>query len=124
MFFHNGSYYLLYNSGCFTDQTYEVRYLACIDPTDFSWCDWTQLELEATQQDRPQVLLRSGINHGVHLYAPGSVDVSADGTKMLFHGDTNLGWFEGPGHGSRVRALYAAELVYGSGGELGIGGLY
>ena len=124
MFAHDGSYYLLYNSGCFTDETYEVRYLACIRPTDFSWCDWTQLEAEATANNTPQVLLKTGVTDGVHLYAPGSVDVSTDGTKMLFHGDTNLAWFNGPGNGPRVRALYAAELVYSKDGMLSIGGFY
>jgi len=58
------------------------------------------------------------------LYAPGSVDVSVDGTKMLFHADLNPGWLVNR-TGERVRGMYAAELVYSEGGAvLGVGGFY
>jgi len=52
------------------------------------------------------------------------VDVSVDGTKMLFHADLNPGWLVNR-TGERVRGMYAAELVYSEGGaQLGIGGFY
>ena len=122
MFYHNGTYYLLYNSGCFADESYEVRYLACEGAPDFSWCDWTSIEAEADAKATKQVLLKTGVIDGVMLYAPGSVDVSADGTKMLFHADLDPGWLVNR-TGTRVRGMYAAELVY-PGGQLGVGGFY
>ena len=67
-----------------------------------------------------QVLLKTGMVDGVMLYAPGSVDVSVDGTKILFHPNLNVEWFR---TGTRVRGTYAAELTYSDGGGvLGIGG--
>jgi hypothetical protein len=123
LFSHNGTYYLLYNSGCYTDESYEVRYLACEGMPDFTWCDWTAIEATADQKGTKQVLLKTGMMDGVQLYAPGSVDVSLDGTKMLFHAALNVAWCEGAGHGSRIRGMFAAELVY-SGAELEIGGFY
>ena len=60
-----------------------------------------------------QVLLKTGMVDGVMLYAPGSVDVSVDGTKILFHPNLNVGWFR---TGTRVRGMYAAELTYSDGG--------
>ena len=69
------------------------------------------------------MLLKTGEVDGVQLYAPGSVDVSVDGTKMLFHADLDVGWLVNR-TGTRVRGMYAAELVYGDwGAEWGIGGV-
>jgi hypothetical protein len=97
-----------------------VRYLACKDVPNFSWCDWTSLEAEADKKKVKQVLLKTGMVDGVMLYAPGSVDVSVDGTKILFHPNLNVGWFR---TGTRVRGIYAAELTYSDGGGVfGIGG--
>lgn len=59
-----------------------------------------------------QVLLKTGMVDGVMLYAPSSVDVSVDGTKILFHPNLNVGCFR-----------TGTELTYSDGGGvLGIGG--
>ena len=48
------------------------------------------------------------------------VDVSVDGTKILFHPNWIVGWFR---TGTRVGGMDAAELTYSDGGGvLGIGG--
>ncbi|KAK4939369.1 hypothetical protein LTR10_020356 [Elasticomyces elasticus] len=53
----------------------------------------------------------------VQLYAPGGPAISQDGSYMAFHADINRDWFEGKVcSGCRIRALFVAELEYGSKG--------
>jgi hypothetical protein len=90
----------------------------CKEVPNLSWCDWTSLEAEADKKVK-QVLLKTAMVDCVMLYAPGSVDVSVDGTKILFHPNLNVGWFRA---GMRARGMYAAKLTYSDGGGvLGIG---
>ena len=64
--------------------------------------------------------MKTGMVDGVMLYAPGSVDVSVDGTKILFHPNLNVEWLRTE---TRVKGMYAAELTYNdSGGVLAVGG--
>ena len=109
MFFHNGTYYLIYNSGCFADGTYEVKYLVCEDaPAAYACGRWSD------GQSDESVLLKTGSSPSV--YAPGSVDVvvGENTTRIVFHGDLNVGWF-GNNSEERVRGMFAAELVYKNG---------
>jgi hypothetical protein len=92
-----------------------VRYLACKDVPNFSWCDWTSLEAEADKKKVKQVLLKTGMVDSVILYAPGSVNVSVDETKILFHPNLNVGWFR---TGIKVRGIYATELTYNDDGRV------
>jgi Glycosyl hydrolases family 43 len=106
MFFHNGSYYLAYNSGCFADESYKVKYLVCEGaPTVYACGRWTD------GQSEESVLLKTGSSPG--MYAPGSVDVvvGEQATRIVYHGDVNVGWFKNQSE-QRVRGMFAAALVY------------
>lgn len=105
MFYHNGSYHLVYNSGCFTDESYKVKYLVCGGAPAVYACDrW------ADGQTQESVLLRAG--SGPNIYAPGSVDVvvGQNVTRPVYHGDLNVGWFKNQSE-KRIRGMFAAELV-------------
>jgi len=109
LFHRGGWYYLIYNNGCFVDGTYTVRYAVT-----------RNLETPFRRVEKP--LVKSG-DFGGAIYGPGSADVSADGSKIIFHADTNMGWFRGKGR--RVRAMFAADLEYGvEGGTLELGKFY
>ena len=78
------------------------------------------------QAQRNRTLLKTGDilppGSSFRLTAPGSMDLSADSTKMVFHGDTNLAWFDRkPGEKVvRVRSMYANYVEYEGRGEGGI----
>lgn len=114
-------YYLLFSSGCYSDETYMIRYVSCVNPRrGLSGCDWASLE--RSQQER--ILVRTGDTRA-RVHAPGSADISSDGGKIVFHGDLNAEWFKGGAeHGSRVRGMYAADLVFKGEGVLELGELY
>jgi xanthosine utilization system XapX-like protein len=57
------------------------------------------------------VLLKTGSSPSI--YVPGSVDVvvGEQATRIVYHGDVNVGWFKNQSE-QRVRGMFAAELVY------------
>ena len=97
--FRNETYYLLYNSECYADLAYHIRYISCRVGVDtpasqgIAGCNWPALK--SAQQSLPnRVLLQTNDNiSGDVLYAPGSMDTSADSRNIVFHGDTVPGWF-------------------------------
>ena len=115
--FRNNTYYLLYNAQCYAELKYRIDYVSCIVGVDtdhgIDGCDW--VSLKATQQKKGvRTLLETNDRvSGAKLHAPGSMDTSADSHKIVFHGDTNLDWFDP--HGRRVdrkRAMYAGEIDF------------
>jgi Glycosyl hydrolases family 43 len=119
--FRNNTYYLLYNVDCYAELTYRIAYVSCVVGVDtqsgIAGCNW--VALKAAQQRRvDRTLLKTNERiSGAVLNAPGSMDTSADSHKMVFHGDTNLNWFQ-PNHAvndqivRRKRAMYAAQIEY------------
>ncbi|RMZ82581.1 hypothetical protein DV738_g1664, partial [Chaetothyriales sp. CBS 135597] len=122
MTYRNGSYYLFYNVHCYTTLDYRIDYVSCMTGVDtttgLGGCNWA--ELKAKQQShKKRVLLRTGSRvSGAVLHAPGSIDMSDDSGRVVFHADTDLAWFDhGHGRGDpvhRVRAMYAAYVDYDS----------
>ena len=108
----SGLYILIYNSGCFKLPRYRVKYA-------------TSKSLYGPYTKNLRPLLKTG-STAAHVHMPGGVDVSADGSKIIFQGDLNMGWFKGPGHGKRVRGMYAAALWQDPehAGDILVGGLY
>ena len=88
-------YFLIYSSGCFTSTAYTVRVASATSLTG-PWIKASAPFLVTGQT-------------AADVYIPGGVDMLADGSKMVFHGDLNLGWFVGDG--PRVRGMYAAQTV-------------
>ena len=88
------TYILFYNSGCYTDPDYSVKYA-------------TSNSITGPYTRRGNFLTTGSTAANVQL--PGGIDVTGDGTKAVFHGDTNLGWLEGNGT-PRVRSMYAIDL--------------
>ena len=121
--YRNETYYLLYNSECYAEESYRIRYVACESGTDtltgIVGCNWAALK--GAQQSLPQntLLMTGDIVSGSALLAPGSMDTSADSQKIVFHGDTNPAWFDA-GHEvngqpvARQRGMYAALIEYGN----------
>jgi len=58
------------------------------------------------------------------VYIPGGIDVTKDGSRVIFQADLNLGWFYGDG--LRVRGMFAASLsqIESSPPVVRVGGLY
>ncbi len=96
LFYRDGWYYLLYSSGCFTQAEYTIRYAVSKD-----------LSMPFRRVIEP--LIKTGDLNGA-IQSPGCVDLSFDGNKLIFHGDTKMGWSHEKG--DRVRALYAADLEF------------
>ncbi len=90
------TYYLLYSSGCYVDTSYSIRVATATSVTG----PWTK---------SPQPFLVTG-QTAADVYIPGGADASQDGTKFVFHGDLNLGWFQSPPVGLRTRGMFAAQL--------------
>jgi beta-xylosidase len=90
-----GVYFLIYSSGCYTSSTYTVRVATATSLTG-PWTKSTSSFLVTGQTD-------------AQVYIPGGVDVTADGSKIVFHGDLNLGWFVGDG--PRIRGMFAAQVI-------------
>ena len=90
------TYTLFYSSGCFTNPAYTVYYA-------------TAQSITGPYYRNPTPFLVTGDTSG-DVYIPGGVDVTKDGSRMIFQGDLNLGWFETPRVGERVRGLYASTL--------------
>jgi beta-xylosidase len=88
------TYVLFYNSGCFTSSTYTVRYATSSSITG--------------PYTRQGIFLATG-STAANVQIPGGIDVVGDGSKAVFHGDTNPGWFQGDGS-KRVRSMYAIDL--------------
>lgn len=88
-------YFLLYSSGCYTETSYAVRVASATSVTG----PWTKAS---------NPFLVTG-QTAADVYIPGGADATVDGTKIVFHGDVNLGWFSG--QGLRDRAMYAANAV-------------
>ena len=87
-------YVLFYNSGCFTDASYSIKYATSNSITG--------------PYRRQGTFLTTG-STAANIYIPGGIDMTRDGTRAVLHGDTNIGWFNGDGS-KRVRAMYALEL--------------
>lgn len=90
------TYTLFYSSGCYTNSAYKVRYA-------------TAQSLTGPYYTNPDPLLVTG-DTPAHIYIPGGVDVSPDGSRMVFQGDLNLAWFDSPPQGERVRGMYVSTL--------------
>lgn len=127
--FQQNTYYVIYNSQCYTSLNYHIAYVSCVVGVDtkggIDGCDWPALKLK--QETRPDhTLLRTGdVVSGTKLYAPGSMDVGPDQRKVVFHGDVNLQWFA-PDHPvtlRRHRALFAGEVDFVN-GKLSVTKLY
>lgn len=127
--YRNSTYYLLYNADCFAKKAYHIDYVSCVSGVDthsgIAGCDWSSLKaIQQRQKDMTLLKTHDFLPPGksVELTAPGSMDLSADSTKMVFHGDTNLAWFDRkPGEDvKRVRAMYANFVVYKGKGEGGL----
>ena len=106
LFFHDGTYYLAYNSGCFAEESYEVKYLVCEGaPALYACGRWSD------GQSDESVLLKTGSSPS--LFAPGSMDVvvGENATRIVFHGDINVDWFADQSQ-ERVRGMFALELAY------------
>ena len=91
------TYYLLYSSGCYVSTSYTVRFATAPHVTG----PWTKNTIYP-------FLMTGSTSADVQL--PGGADASADGTRVVFHGDINLAWFTDPSGSPRVRALYAGQL--------------
>ena len=122
--YRNSTYYLLYNTQCYASLKYRIDFISCVNGRDtntgIAGCDWAGLK--SAQQGRiDRTLLETGdAVSGRVMYAPGSVDTSEDGTRIVFHGDTNPLWFESdPQHRingkpiRRQRGMYAGQIEYG-----------
>ena len=89
------TYTLFFNSGCFTETSYSVQYAT------------SSGSITGPYYRNPSPLLTTGT---LGVYIPGGVDVVKDGSKMIFQGDLNLGWFDNPPQGPRVRGMYASQM--------------
>jgi hypothetical protein len=126
--FRNGTYYLLYNAQCYAELAYRIDYVSCVVGADthagIDGCNWAALKAEQQKYKMRTLLKTNDKVSGVKLHAPGSMDTSADSHKIVFHGDTNLDWFERDQKSTgefvrRTRAMYAAEIAYnGDSGDL------
>lgn len=105
LIYHDGTYFLIYNSGCYVQPGYTVRYATTTDLFNKPFVRVTE------------PLINTG-DTKADVQVPGAVDVSRDGTKLIFHGNVDIG------SGKRNRGMYAANLEYGKGGTLKLGGLY
>ncbi|KAK5442012.1 hypothetical protein LTS15_011059 [Exophiala xenobiotica] len=116
--FQESTYYLLYNAQCYAELNYRVDFVSCaigIDTnTGILGCDWKALKKEQ-QTWGNRTLVKTGTSvSGFTLHAPGSMDVSPDQHKIVFHGDINLEWFrpDHPRDMHRDRAMYAGEIDF------------
>ncbi|KAI1609488.1 glycosyl hydrolase [Exophiala viscosa] len=118
--YQDSTYFVIYNSQCYTDLTYHISYVSCnvgLDTTvtkGIAGCDWRALkQKQQTIADRTLLKTNDSIS-GSTLYAPGSMDVGPDQHKIVFHGDINLAWFEPnrPVTLHRDRAMYAGEIDF------------
>ena len=124
LLYDSGYYYLIFNDGCYQDQTYTVHYATC-KGQHLARCKW--------QRAKNPLLHTGQIINGVNTTAPGGVSVqsyvNSKGVKawrMVFHEDLNLEWFSPAGKvgkGERIRGMYAAELRLGK-GTLAVNQLY
>jgi Glycosyl hydrolases family 43 len=129
--YRNETYYVLYNAQCYAQLTYRIDYVSCVSGVDthrgISGCQWSNLKA-AQQKWAERTLLKTDDDiSNTRLHAPGSMDTSDDSRKMVFHGDTNLEWFNRKAGAKvqRVRAMYAGEIEYeAKTGDLKIMGLY
>jgi beta-xylosidase len=104
----SSTYILFYSSQCFTTTPYNIRYA-------------TSKSVYGPYSRQSNAFLVTG-STPANLYIPGGIDVTKDGKRAVFHGDTNMGWFEGDGS-KRVRSMYAIDLNIG-GGFASPGNLY
>ncbi|EXJ93848.1 hypothetical protein A1O1_02241 [Capronia coronata CBS 617.96] len=95
-----GTYIIFYSSRCFTMTPYNIRYA-------------TSTSIYGPYTKQATSFLKTG-STPANLYIPGGIDVTKDGRRAVFHGDTNMGWFENDGS-KRVRAMYAMDLSLGNG---------
>lgn len=94
------TYILLYSSKCFTQAPYNIRYA-------------TSKSIYGPYTKQPNSFLATG-STAANLYIPGGIDITKDGKRAVFHGDTNMGWFQGDGS-LRVRSMYAIDLGISNG---------
>ena len=108
--YHDQKHYLLYNSRCWANQTYNVKYAVSYDG------------VEGPYHKSPRPLLVSGQKlNGVELHAPGGVEVDpSNSSRIVFHSDTNVNWFALKTFDpkGRIRAMFAADLRFDDGGLL------
>ena len=122
---YEGAYHLLFNAGCFTDESYRIEHVVCLaDPRyGMEGCDWNELRSREDRLKRPFAgkLLQTG-DTKAKCMAPGGPTVALRGSKgevnewfLGFHADAHVEWF-GSGEplvgGSRRRAFFIAELEY------------
>ena len=118
MIFRNSTYYLLYNAQCYASPHYRIDYVSCAAGVDtltgVRGCDWDALKEKQQLSGRHTLLNTGDTISGTKLHAPGSMDVSPDQRKVVFHGDVNLEWFR-PHHPNTVksdRAMFAGEIDF------------
>ena len=91
----SAQYVLFFNSGCFTQTSYDILYATS-----------SSLLGPYTRGSGP--FLVTGAT-AANVQLPGGFDILPDGSKAVFHGDLNEGWFNGDGS-LRDRGLYAADV--------------
>ncbi|KIX07313.1 uncharacterized protein Z518_01966 [Rhinocladiella mackenziei CBS 650.93] len=118
LIYRDSAYYLLYNAQCYAELAYRIDYVSCTVGVDTNTgilgCDWKTLKTKQ-QTWKNRTLLDTGDEvSGTKLDAPGSMDVSPDQRKVVFHGDVNLDWFkkDHPPSVHRDRAMYAGEIDF------------
>ena len=83
-----GLYYLTYSSGCYSSDTYDIRFAYSID-------------LHAIFNKSPTPIMSSGTGS---VNAPGSAHMTSNGSFAVFHGTVGQ-----DGNGEPIRHMFAAE---------------
>ena len=120
-------YHLVYNSGCYHDETYKLKHIICLAGppagTTFDLCSWQlseslQLYLgDDSQEWRIGNLSKTGDllvpdQKDSKVFAPGGAAVEPKGRAMAFHADLNLNFFKNPANETRVRGMFITILGY------------
>ncbi|KAK4939045.1 hypothetical protein LTR10_020619 [Elasticomyces elasticus] len=92
----SGLYVLFYSSECFVTTSYNIRYA-------------TSTSITGPYKKAADSFVDTGAT-AADVYIPGGFDVTKDGKYAVFHGDTNMGWFQNDGS-KRVRAMYGIALA-------------
>lgn len=110
LLYRDGIHYLLHNSGCFAGKDYTIRYATSAHGIYGPY----------TRQPRPLVLTGQMFGDSM-MHSPGGPDVDAtNSSRIIFHADVNMTTFTGFRYTlpHRVRAMFAAELVFEGYGQL------
>lgn len=86
----SGIYYLFFSSNCYSSQWYDVT--------------WATADSLLGPYTKRGPLLLTGTPYS-QLYAPGGMDVSVDGQRMVFHADQSTSGYNG------VRPMWTAYIT-------------